>query len=85
MVTTLGHILFAYGESFFRDLLRLKHWHTFLTPTPRRRCFVWTGFSDRRELIAGLMGFDQGFFELLDLITNDGKRKAELGYAISTF
>jgi argininosuccinate lyase len=60
MVTTLGHMLFAYGESFFRDLLRLKHWHTLFNANPLGGAASYgTGFPIDRELTASLMGFDR--------------------------
>ena len=84
MVTTFGHMIFSYGESFFRDLLRLKHWHTLFNVNPLGGAAGYgTSFPIDRELTSILLGFDKPSSSSLDLITNRWEAEAELAYAIS--
>jgi argininosuccinate lyase len=85
MVTTFGHLVFAYGESFFRDLLRLKHWHTLFSANPLGGAASYgTSFPIDRELTSQLLGFDRPSLSSLDLITNRWEAETEFAYAIST-
>ena len=85
MVTTFGHLLFAYGESFLRDLLRLQHWHALFNANPLGGAASYgTSFPIDRELTSRLLGFDQASLSSLDLITNRGEAETEFAYAIST-
>ncbi|MFH0811531.1 MAG: argininosuccinate lyase [Pseudomonadota bacterium] len=84
MVTTFGHLLFAYGESLFRDVLRLRHWHTLFNANPLGGAAGYgTSFPIDRVLTSSLLGFQKPSFSSLDLITNRWEAEAELAYAIS--
>lgn len=84
MVTTLGHLLFSFGESFYRDLLRLKQWHTLFNVNPLGAAAGYgTSFPIDRELTSLLLGFDQPSSSSLDPVTNRWEAEAELGYALS--
>ncbi len=84
MVTTLGHVLFSFGESFFRDLLRLKQWHTLFDVNPLGSAAGYgTSFPIDRELTSVLLGFDKPSSSSLDPVTNRWEAEAEIGYAVS--
>jgi len=84
MVTTFGHLIFSYGESFYRDLLRLKHWHSLFNVNPLGGAAGYgTSFPIDRELTSVLLGFDKPSLSSLDPITNRGEAETELAYAIS--
>jgi len=84
MVTTLGHLFFSFSESFFRDLLRLKQWHTLFNVNPLGGAAGYgTSFPIDRELTSLLLGFDHPSSSSLDPVTNRWEAEAELGYALS--
>jgi len=84
MVTTLGHVLFSFGESFSRDLLRLKQWHSLFNINPLGSAAGYgTSFPIDRELTSMLLGFDKPSSSSLDPVTNRWEAEAELGYAVS--
>jgi len=84
MVTTFGHLIFSYGESLFRDLLRFKNWHDLFNTSPLGGVASYgTSFPINRELTSLLLGFERPSSSSLDLITNRWEAEAELAYDTS--
>jgi argininosuccinate lyase len=84
-VTTLGHILLGFGESFLRDAQRFQEWFDRFNKNPLGSM---TGYSTTlridRKLTSKLMGFDGPTQSSLDPIQNRWEAEAELGFALST-
>lgn len=84
MVTTFGHLLFSYAESFMRDLARLTHWHRLFNVNPLGAAAAYgTSFPIDRELTSSLLGFDKPSPSSLDRISNRWEAEAELAYLIT--
>ncbi|MBN2466712.1 MAG: argininosuccinate lyase [Deltaproteobacteria bacterium] len=84
MVTTFGHILLSYAESFYRDLLRFRQWHSLFNANPLGGAASYgTSLPIDRELTSLLLGFEKPSVSSLDLITNRWEAEAELSHAIS--
>lgn len=84
MVTTLGHLLFSFAESFYRDLLRYRQWHTLFNVNPLGGAASYgTSFPIDRILTSRLMGFEKPSASSVDPITNRWEAETELAYACS--
>ena len=84
MVTTLGHLLFSFAESFYRDLLRYRQWHSLFNVNPLGGAASYgTSFPIDRNLTSRLMGFGKPSASSVDLITNRWEAETELAYAAS--
>ena len=83
-VTTLGHILLAFGESFLRDGQRFQDWFNRFNKNPLGSMTGYgTTLGINRELTSRLMGFDGPTQSSLDPIQNRWEAEAELGFALS--
>ena len=84
-VTTLGHILLGFGESFLRDAKRFQEWFDRFNTNPLGSMTGYsTTLSIDRKLTSRLMGFDGPTQSSLDPIQNRWEAEAELGFALST-
>lgn len=83
-VTTLGHILLAFGESLRRDGIRFQDWVNRFNENPLGAMTGYgTSLGIHRELTSRLMGFDGPTASSLDPIQNRWEAEAELGFALS--
>jgi len=83
-VTTFGHILAGFGESFLRDAERFQEWFDRFNKNPLGSMTGYgTTLGIDRQLTARLMGFDGPTLSSLDPIQNRWEAEAELGFALS--
>ncbi len=84
-VTTFGHILLGFAESFLRDGQRFQEWfHRFNESPLGSMTGYGTTLGIDRKLTSRLMGFEGPTESSLDPIQNRWEAEAELGFALST-
>lgn len=83
-ITTLGHILLSFGDSFLRDAQRFQEWVVRFNMNPLGSMTGYsTSLAIERNLTSMLMGFDGPTPSSLDPIQNRWEAEAELGFAVS--